>query len=280
MRVVRHQLPNKCTDVLTKVSTDGYRIITSREEKFPINKLRNKSMAFPKVSDFNRYSVSIINVHAVTDDVREITFKKPEGASHVPGQFVGIMINDGQDEPGYRSYSLLEDSEGNLQIVVRLVEGGRGSTYLFAKKPGDQLDILYPLGYFGLPDDHAKKMVFIATGTGLVPLLALIESLPASEEHEITLLFGIRHIKDLFYQERLADLQKTLPNCTVCTTISQPEGDLPANTTKGRVTAHLPLDPSAQYFMCGSGAMIADVTDTLKKNGVKGNNIFYEDFNS
>lgn len=237
-------------------------------------------MAVAQINDFIQRRVRVLSIREAAQGVQEIVFEKPLGGDHIPGQFVGIKVEDGKEEPGFRAYSLMDSEDGHLSIYVKKVDGGRGSTFLHSLKTDDAIEILYPLGYFGFPEKIAENLVFIATGTGIVPLLSLLEHIPEDHQGSIRLVFGVRSEEDIFCTERIEALRKKLPHLNFTLTLSRPGKTW--DGASGRVTHILekePLPSDAQYFMCGAGQMIADVRGMLKKNGVPASQIFYEEFN-
>lgn len=224
------------------------------------------------------YKIKLLGVKDLTKDVREFTLERPQGERHKPGQFLTVKICDDSDQVCMRSYSVLDSpDQKNLQLVVKLVEGGRGSAWLFKLKGGEELEVLYPAGRFVMPEDLADELVFIGTGTGLVPLLCMLEGLPEGFEKKVKLIFGVRHKEDLYYRERIAALEKKLKIFEVIYTVSRPDDEWKGE--KGRVTEHLDgLNVDAQYFVCGSGMVITDVCAYLSDHGVPKEKIFHENF--
>jgi ferredoxin-NADP reductase len=225
-----------------------------------------------------QYKLKVLAVKDLTKDVKEITFEKPEGVDFKPGQFATVKIEDGKTPPLMRSYSVMLSPDGvNLQWAIKLVENGRGSGWLFTKKEGDEMQVLFPLGFFGFPENHHEEMVFVATGTGLVPLLCMLESLPEGFDKKVKLIFGVRYPSDMFYRERIMALAKKLPNFETVLTVSRPDESWTGD--KGRVTEHLE-QPSmrAHYFMCGNQAMINDVNGFLLEKGIPKEQIHFESF--
>lgn len=223
------------------------------------------------------HKVKVKKIDNLTPDVIEMTIDKPEGKHFKPGQFATIKVEDGQPGVCMRSYSVLSGNDTELQLCIKKVEGGRGTGFLFSREVGDEMEMMYPLGHFGLPEKLADKLVFIGTGTGLVPLLCMLESLPVDLQSEVKLIFGVRYAKDLFYVDRIEALAQKLPNFKSVITISRPEDGWAGE--KGRVTEHLEgVDPTGQYFMCGSGAMIKEVRELLVSKGVPKENVMFENF--
>ncbi len=77
-----------------------------------------------------------------------------------------------------RPYSLASNPEtGNLlEICVDLVPGGQGSRYLFDLAPGATVDLKGPFGTLMVDEPPAAEMVFIADGTGVAPIRAMVEA--------------------------------------------------------------------------------------------------------
>ncbi len=225
-----------------------------------------------------KHTVKVLATRDLTKDVRELDIEKPAGELHLPGQFMTIKICDGKDSVCMRSYSVMDSPDKTmLQLCVKLVEGGRGSAWLFGLKQGDEMEIIYPAGRFVLPETLAEKLVFIGTGTGVVPLLCMMESFPEGFEKQVEFIFGVRFEEDLFYQERIAELGNKLKNFKAILTLSKPDDSWEG--AKGRVTDHLQSpDAGAQYFICGSGPVLTSTCELLEEKGVPKENVFHENF--
>lgn len=125
-----------------------------------------------------------------------------------PGQFYTIRCTDTKDPLLRRPFSMhrLVDENGLLclQILYRVI--GKGTQWLSARKPGDVLDLIGPLGN-GFLIETDKDVVLAARGIGIAPLCAVAEAVrraaPASRLH---ILMGARFKNRMFYQEELERL--------------------------------------------------------------------------
>jgi ferredoxin-NADP reductase len=222
------------------------------------------------------HKVKIIDIKDLNEDIKEFTLDNP-GGEFKPGQFATIKIEDGETPACMRSYSVLSGNEGKLQMVIKKIEGGRGTSYLFDRQTGDDLQMLYPLGHFGLPGKLASSLVFVGTGTGLAPLLCMLESLPEDYDGEVKLIFGVRFSADLFYVDRVEKLSEKIKNFKLIATVSRPEEGWTG--PRGRVTEFLrDVNKDSQYFICGNNQMILDVRNLLVEKQVPKENIFFENF--
>ncbi len=192
------------------------------------------------------------------------------------GQYISIAIPnaDGQRRP-YSICSSPEKDHG-FELLVDVVPNGIGVQYLNTLQFGDQIEFLAPLGMFVLPptteNAQPKPIVFVATGAGVAPFRSIIlDQLQRQKNAQhITLYWGLRYVEELFWEDELEELAKNFPNFHFHPVISRPTPEWPL--CKGRVTDCLlvhDLPPNAEYYICGSDTMIADVMTLLEKRGVE-----------
>jgi 2-polyprenylphenol hydroxylase and related flavodoxin oxidoreductases len=92
----------------------------------------------------------------------------------LPGQFVQVMINNSRDVFLRRPISVhqVDRDKHELHLLVQIV--GEGTRLLSLLKPGDTVNLIYPLGTgFSLPDSKLQKLLLIGGGVGVAPLLYL-----------------------------------------------------------------------------------------------------------
>jgi CDP-4-dehydro-6-deoxyglucose reductase len=129
-----------------------------------------------------RSACKIQELTALSADVLQVSFRLPPRTpfDFVPGQYLRVTNKDRIT----RSYSLANAPRPDnlLFIHVRRVEGGIFSRYLFeTAKPGDLLHLEGPMGQFVIRADViVEKTLFLATGTGIAPVHAMLSSM--SEE--------------------------------------------------------------------------------------------------
>lgn len=222
-----------------------------------------------------RFTARVSRVRQLTDSVRqiELTPLAPRRIHFQAGQFVSFEIErPGRPVPATRPYSIASapEREEAIDLVLNRVPGGPGSEYLFGLREGDTTEFTGPVGSF-VVRDSARDLLLVATGTGIAPIRSMLLSLAArSSARGITLFWGLRSERDLYYQDELADLAARLPGLSVTTTLSRPEGAW--RGAVGRVTPLVERDittvDNLDVFLCGNGAMIRDVRDVLRKKGL------------
>ena len=228
----------------------------------------------------------LVSSRDLAPDVRHFEFEAlgVDTFAFTPGQFISVREPVNGKEIT-RAYSIASAQEGNrFALCLNRVPEGIVSPYLFSLQPGDEIDMHEPLGYFTLrhPD---RRIVFVATGTGIAPFRSmLLHHLPRTLAH-ITLLFGVRHPEGLLYGEELERLAREYPNFRFLPTVTRPNDRWQGRA--GRVQAHLdealalesPDDlPLVDVYICGLEAMVDDVRKNLKARGFDRKQIIYEKY--
>ncbi len=221
-------------------------------------------------------TAQVESIKDLTHDVRQLDLRlvEPAAIEFKPGQFISFEMP--HPETGRlvtRAYSIASSPSrpGLVTLLFNRVSGGPGSTLLYGFKEGDTARFKGPAGHFTLRDDPGRELLFVATGTGITPIWSmLLANAERLDPRPATLLWGLRSQRDLYYQEELAALARTVPKLTTVLTLSRPDAGWSGET--GRVqrlveervqsVAHLAA------YLCGSGGMIADVTKTLQQKGL------------
>lgn len=210
-------------------------------------------------------SATIVKKNKLTSHVYEFICTLFDGElEYNPGQYVTIII----DPQTRRQYSFASPNSNKKQfsIVVDVTPMGPGSQFLLGKQEGDLLEILAPLGTYHL-DTPSQPIVFIATGTGIVPFRTMIEEyLIHGGSQDIYLYWGLRFEEDIFWKELLTSWQETYPNFHYSVVLSKPKDTWGGKS--GHVTEHVREEieslPTHTFYLCGNRHMISDVkTDLL-----------------
>lgn len=219
-------------------------------------------------------------------EVHHFEFEVPdvESFSFTPGQFVSVIDREDGKEVT-RAYSIASPRAGNrFALCLNRVEDGIVSPWLFALKPGDEVEVHEPLGYFTLRHP-GHRAVFVATGTGIAPFRSmLLDHLPRTQP-DITLLFGVRYEEGLLYREELERLAEEYSSFRFIPTITRPGESWKGRT--GRVQQHLdealgirtPDEVATlDVYVCGLKEMVDDIRKELKRRGFDRKQIIYEKY--
>ncbi len=224
----------------------------------------------------NTYMAKVSRVEDLTHDVRAIELRllDPPTIDFKAGQFVSFEVpKEGQPRPVTRPYSIASPPEQRERIllVLNLVQGGPGSSYLFGLRDGERTSFKGPAGAFYLRDDGTKDLLFVATGTGIAPMRSMIlAQLQRQPDRPVTLFWGLRNQRDLYWQDELATLAAAHPHFSFTTTLSRPEPGWQG--TSGRVTAlveeRITSVRNLAVYLCGGSDMIKDVTARINAKGL------------
>src|SRR3954463_14077379 len=135
---------------------------------------------------FHRLAVSDLRREAA--DAVSMTFTIPKELENdyrfTPGQYLTLRTSmDGEEVR--RSYSICSGpDDGELRIAVKKVDGGAFSSWAAEElKPGDELDVMTPIGRFTLAHvpDQQRIHVGFAAGSGITPILSIVKGVLARE---------------------------------------------------------------------------------------------------
>lgn len=241
-------------------------IIAEDLSEYPIQ----KPQTFPcKINDLTYLS----------DDVLRVSLRLPPGRklSYRAGQHVDITAAGGLT----RSYSLARGySSGSvLELHIRKVDAGLMSNYWFKEaKKDDLLRIYGPKGTFFLRDADDLDLIFLATGTGIAPIRAILEDLAESDAlkpRSVSIYWGGRLVRDLYLEKsELAGYGKYYP------TLSKEgvswEGH--REYVQNLALMHEITVSRARVYACGSSTMITDAQLRFAEIGLKPEHFIFDAF--
>lgn len=207
--------------------------------------------------------------------MRELVFERAdrEVFDYAPGQSINLLLPLGA-EPLKRAYSIASAPAGSprFELAVTRVEGGPGSEFLHTAEPGVVLRAIGPHGFFSRPESDPPSL-FVATGTGVAPLRAMMHSaLRSGSRAPLWLLLGVRHEEDILYREELESLARAHDNFRFEPTLSR--GASGWAGLRGYVQTHVAklyreLERSVttppHVFICGLDRMVGTVKDLARK---------------
>lgn len=236
------------------------------------------------IEDLSAYSLEKIKtipskidlISKVSNNVMELHLRIPPNASfnYLSGQYINIIKGDYK-----RSYSIANTSSAsNLVFFIKNYEGGRFSHYLFNDaKINDLLRIEGPIGTFFYRKTNKKNIVFLATGTGIAPVKAILEQMDESHgdfvDKNIYLFFGGRTEEDLFWKPDFKNIKvRFIPVLSR----SNAEWKGAKGYVQDAVLAQKIDLADGVLYACGSEDMIKDSSESTIKNGLSEDS-FYSD---
>ncbi len=240
------------------------------------------------------HALPILSVRPETDQAICITFLVPVELQHLferlPGQYLTVRIEvDG--EILTRCYSICTGvQEPTLQIAVKRIQGGVVSNWLNDHAvAGLLIDVAPPQGNFcvRLQADRAASWCFIASGSGITPVISNIVSILSGEPHSrVTLLYGNQRLSTMMFREQLSFLKNAHMTRLHWVNIFSRE-DQGCDILNGRLNNRKGADLNRrlidlrafdEYFICGPESMISEVSRGLRQFGISDARIHYELF--
>ena len=148
------------------------------------------------------------------------------------------------------------------------------SEYLFSRASvNDLLRLEGPLGTFSYREDNSENLVFIATGTGIAPIKAMLESFEASRvKAKVFVIWGARFEKDLFFELAIPSLPYSF-----IPVLSREDREGYFSGYVQDVVLDLGLDlKKTTVYACGSEVMIRGASELLIDSGLPSGR-FYSD---
>ena len=230
-----------------------------------------------------QYNARLVRREDQTDDLAYFWVKfDGDVVPFEPGQYmtIGVFVDDKLVQRPYSvaSSPRVAGDEG-YEFYVRLVPILRFTTLLWRLELGQEMRMIGPKGKFILEPEDDRTHLYVSTGTGIAPFIAMIrDTMAARDARRTVVLHGCSYVEELGYRELLEGWERdgTYPLQYV-PTISRPDDPRNAGWTgrTGRAEAvvasvcqDLGLDPGRTVvYICGNPEMIIKVEETLLDSG-------------
>ncbi|MFT4968599.1 MAG: Na+-transporting NADH:ubiquinone oxidoreductase subunit F [Chitinophagales bacterium] len=162
-------------------------------------------------------------------------------------QFAMWGLTMKNDEEVFRAYSMSNHpAEGDIvSLTIRIatppfkwgknadgsrkwdgyqdINPGICSSYVFSRKPGDNVTISGPYGEFFIKETDAE-MLYIGGGAGMAPMRSHLYHLfhTLKTNRKVTFFYGGRTKKELFYIEEFREIEKQFPNFKFAIALDNP----------------------------------------------------------
>lgn len=216
----------------------------------------------------------------VRDDVLLVRLRLPphQDFQFLAGQYIEVIGPEGQR----RSYSLAgaKVHDQRIELHIRCVPGGYLSRYWFEQaQTNDLLRLKGPMGTFFLRQGAGMDWLFLATGTGIAPVKAMLESMdqltPALQPRSVSVYWGGRTTDDLYWTpDTHAGSHRFVP------VLSRAHSDWQGarGYVQDRACEDFPDLSNAMVYACGSNVMIHDAQEKMLSRGLPSTRFFSDAF--
>jgi len=233
----------------------------------------------------------LIEKEVISHDTRRFRFAL-QTPKHVLGLPIGNHLYLSAKIDGklcIRPYTptTLDNAIGHFDLVIKVYfknthpkfpDGGKMSQYLEAMNVGDSIDVRGPSGHIcykgngnftfqesgkEATDYKCKEIGMIAGGTGITPMLQIIQSVldSGTDQTKMSLIFANQTEEDILVRERLEELEKKYPDqFSLWYTLDRPPTEWSYSSgfiNEDIVRSHLPASSDHSIvLMCGPPPMI------------------------
>jgi len=228
-----------------------------------------------EIVELSQISVNVMKLQLQrTGEDRQVKFES--------GQFFDLQI------PGTeitRSYSPanIANKQGELEFLIRIVEGGKFSGFLKnVAKVGQAIKLKGPSGIFGLVANGFTPRYFVAGGTGLAPILSMVRYMKEwGEPQKCVIYFGVNTEAEIFYLAELDQLAAEMPTLELRNCVWKCTDDW--HCEKGSVVDILRRDLQAtgakpDLYLCGPPGMVDATYAVCEEVGIPKEKIYLEKF--
>jgi len=222
------------------------------------------------------FTSKLVSKEYLSKDIIRLVFQAPE-IGFKAGQFVQILFEPDKED-SYRDYSLLNPPSSNtMELCLKIIPGGYSSEIFRNAKEGQEFIMKGPLGTFIL-DESAREHVFIAGGTGIVPIYSmLMEHAEANPNMNFTLLYSAPDIDELTFHDIFLDMRFRLKNFNYHPMLTQ---DMTGwHGLEGRFQDNIDklLDyKNKTFYICGLKDFVKDAVVWLRNKKVDNKDILFE----
>ena len=201
---------------------------------------------------------------------------------YAPGQAVAIATHGHEHRRPYSIAAAPEDARrhGWLELLVGVNADGTPGPHL-TLEPGQPVDVDGPIGSFVFPPaPDEKRFVFIAGGTGIAPLRAMMQRALHLPHRNIGLFYSARTPDEFAFEQELRglaaageiELRQTVTRAT----------DTDWTGARGRLNrsalGELVHDPATLCFVCGPPALVDEMPAILTELGIPRQRIRIEEW--
>ncbi|XP_010250026.1 PREDICTED: NADH-cytochrome b5 reductase-like protein [Nelumbo nucifera] len=134
--------------------------------------------------------------------------------------------SEGKTKYVIRPYTPISDpdSKGYFDLLIKVYPEGKMSQHFASLKAGDVLEVKGPIEKLRYTPNMKKKIGMIAGGTGLTPMLQVVEAILKNPEDntQVSLLYANISPEDILLKKKLDILATSHPNFKVFYTVDKP----------------------------------------------------------
>lgn len=213
----------------------------------------------------------------------QVRLRCPEAVPFEAGQYFEWHLPDVVQARSY-SASVAPGSD-RLEFLVRIYPGGQVSNRLkrHALAPGDVLGLRGPFGTYRFDAEHPGLAVFVAGGTGIGPVLSLVQAaLRGPAQRKLLVLYGARDALEMASASALQQWAARDARLQFVPVLSDEPTDSAWQGLRGTAVDALQAQRAdffgATAYLCGPPPMVEAAKKILLAKGVDAADVYYDRF--
>ena len=207
--------------------------------------------------------------------------------SYKPGQFVTISLDiDGKTVKRSYSISSSPSRPHTLELTIKRVPGGLVSNWMADRASlGDEIKVRGPAGKFSCFNYPSRKMLCIAGGSGITPMMSMLRwIMDTTADVDVTLLYSGRSPSDFIFRKELETISARHSGLRVIFTVTSSWNGTESWTgLTGRICAPMielvtPDFMDRHVFLCGPKPFSEAIKEKLKDLNYPIANLHMESF--
>jgi ferredoxin-NADP reductase len=222
---------------------------------------------------------TVTGVRDETPHARTIALDIPGWPGHRAGQHVDIRLVAEDGYEAQRSYSIASAPEdASVELTVERIANAEVSPYLCdVLHSGDGLEVRGPIGgYFVWSATQEGPVLFVAGGSGIVPLMSMLRhrsrsNAAARTRTPVRMLYSARSLDDVIYNRELEGManDSDVRFALTLTRSAPPEWSGYRRRIDRAMLDDIawPAAPNTRAFVCGPTPLVESVASLLVEMG-------------
>ncbi len=228
----------------------------------------------------NKKEFEICDIIHETPDVDIIRLKDEDGTKldFNPGMFVMLTYTDPTTNLDItRAFSIASAPKSDiLEFYIHLIHG-RFTSKVENMQIGDKLKVSGPHGQFKFVLSEDKKVLFLAGGTGLAPMMSMLREIDNSSiGTDVVLIYSVRFPNEIISKKELDSFQDKI-KIKMSITVTR-QNDEEWSGERGHIDANMIKRNCNDYserttYICGPLKFVKAMKDAISSLGVESSKV-------
>lgn len=222
------------------------------------------------------FTTAILGRRQVAEETFEVSFARPAAFTFEAGQYLQVRLTklEYRDPKGSsRVFSIASSPLDQESISVVYRDTGSGFKRTLQEMPiRSDVMIEGPHGFYTLPRDPARPVVFVASGIGITPFRSMLEFAAHSDREfpPVTLLYANSSRQRAAYLDELEEQTQRHPWLTLRKRFG--------GVDKGFIRRTVEDLDTPLWYIAGPPSVVDLVRSALQVLGVEDNDVHFEEF--